>query len=99
MNERKRGTVVSGRGGMKALGFVLFKGFGAIGAPARQEFSRKFRPHGRTVGGPARWSSYPQERILVILFAMGWPEDYCLLTPGRKSAWGVLSLGRTDVGE
>jgi len=55
---------------------------------------------GESTGGqPARWSSYPQERNFVILFAMRWPEDYCLLTPGRKSAWGVLSLGRTDVGE
>jgi len=33
------------------------------------------------------------------VFAARLSPDYLLLTLGRKSAWGVLSLGRTDVGE
>jgi len=59
----------------------------------------RFTLPGSTVGQPGPVSSNFQARTFVIVFAARPSTDYCLLTPGRKSAWGVLSLGRTDVGE
>jgi hypothetical protein len=48
---------------------------------------------------PVLESSYHNASKSVIVFATRVPADYRVLTPGRKSAWGMLSLGRTDVGE
>jgi len=63
------------------------------------EFSPDFHPPLKYSPHPVLLSSYFPASSSVNLIATHSPVEYLLLTPGRKSAWGVMSLGRTDVGE
>jgi hypothetical protein len=80
--------------------------YGSVVGAKRREGGRwdirsspRFLPHLKYSWHPVLESSYLHASLYVIVFATHPPADYCVLTPGRKSAWGVLSLGRTDVGE
>lgn len=47
---------------------------------------------------PVHKSSYFLALTPYTLFAARFSGDYLSFTPGRKSAWGVPSLWRSDVG-
>ncbi len=72
--------------------------FGRVDVPGLSSSPPFPRPRS-TRSDPVLVSSYFQASPSDILFVTRLSRDYLLLTPGRKSAWGVLSLGRTDVGE
>jgi|SRR5271165_2725270 len=66
---------------------------------AHHRSSPALLPSLRYGSDPVLESSYLHASNSVIVIATHVPADYLVFTPGRKSAWGVLSLGRTDVGQ
>ena len=70
-----------------------------FGRDDRHNSSRKFRWKEVQVGFlPVGLVTLKKEFQLFYLLCAD-PRNIVCRTPGRKSAWGVLSLGRTDVGE